>query len=216
MEIATLKLYRAIVPGTLIMLEGIPLYQLTTGEQITLFQGYENAVAVVGAVLAYVIGSLYNLFNSRSVFNRSSHEKITMNIKKRVLQIGRTRPLSDAERTELLEGRKLLDVFYNLIDSNESLKERARLVRNNGLIWSTCADLTVVGTCFACLYLPAGLLYFYPPFLKWGMGAAAVALLSGLLLHPLAEKRHIELSNDQLDFIDTNLQKEARSRIDAL
>jgi len=216
MDIGTLKKLRAIVPGTLIMLGALPMYTYVTDEPLSSIQALDWLLAGAAAVVAYVLGAIYNVYCLRAMFNRNSHARITANIKHRLLAMGRTMPLTDARREELLRGNDLMDVFYALIDSRESLKERAKLVRDNGLVWSSIADVVVLGVVFASLYIPLWLIVDYAPFKIWGFASGALTLLAGFLFHPQAERRHIQLSNEQLNFIATQMKGEVETKVNAL
>jgi hypothetical protein len=216
MDIGTLKKLRAVVPGTLLMAGAVPLYTFWTGKTLSSIQGADLVSAGVATVVAYALGAIYNLWCLRAVFNGRSHARIGANIKRRLLVIGRTQPLTDARREELLSGKELMDVFYALVDSQESLKVRAKMVYENGLLWSSVADCVVLGIMFAALYFPLWLILGYRPFLDGAIVATAVALLAAFVLHPRAEKRHIRLSDDQLDFIATQMKPQAELKINAL
>jgi len=178
--------------------------------------GLDWVIAGAGIVVSYVLGAIYNLYGLRAVFNGNSHARIITNIKHRLLEIGRTTPLTDERKNQLERGSELMDVFYSLVDSNDTLKERAKLVRDNGLIWSTVADVTMLSTMFGALYLPLWLTTGEAQFMIWGLGAAVVALVAGLSWHPRAERRHVQLGNDQLNFIAQHLKNEASEKVNAL
>jgi hypothetical protein len=213
MDIGLLKKLRAVVPGTILMLGAIPLYTFWTGKPLS---SIELTHLLGGGVIAYGLGAIYNLFCLRAVFNGRSHARIGANIKSRLLSIGRTQPLTDARREELLRGKELMDVFYALVDSQESLKVRAKMVMENGIVWSSIADFVVLGIMFAALYFPLSFIVDYRPFLDWAIVATAAALVAGFVLHPLAERKHIRLGNDQLDFIETQMKPQAELKINAL
>jgi hypothetical protein len=215
METPTLKKLRTIVPGTLIIAGAIPFYTFWTGKPVSEIKGFDFLFVGATAVVAYALGAIYNLYCLRAVFNGKSHARITANIKRRLLSI-RTRPLPPSRQEELLHSNDLMNVFYALVDTNETLKERAKLVRDNGLTWSSIADATVLGVVFASLHLTLWLTTGYEPFLYWGLVAASVAVVAGIFFHPRAERRHIELSNAQLDFIAHQMKNEAVQKVNAL
>lgn len=216
MDTGTLKKLRSVVPGTLIILGLVPLYTYWTGTHLGELSKGDWLLAGVMSVVAYAIGMLYNVYCIRALFNRNSHKRITENIKQRLLSIGRTAPITDEKRQALLAGSALMDTFYALIDSKDSLKEKAKLVRDNGLAWSSIADIVVLGVVFACLYLPLWLFTHYFLFLYWGAISGVLALASALLFHPRTERRHIALSNEQLDFIQTQMKEEVQAKVNSL
>jgi len=168
------------------------------------------------SVVAYALGMLYNVYCVRALFNRKSHKRITENIRQRLLSIGRTAPITGDKRQDLLAGSALMDTFYSLVDSQDSLKEKGKLVRDNGLAWSSIADVVVLGVVFACFYLPLWFVTNYSLFLYWGAISVVLALPSALLFHPRTEQRHIALSNEQLDFIQTQMKEEVEKKVNSL
>ena len=216
MDIGTLKKLRSVVPGSLIILELVPLYTYWTGTPLSELSKGDWLLAGVMSVVAYAVGMLYNVYCVRALFNRKSHSRITENIKQRLLAMGRTAPIPDEMRQALLTGSALMDTFYSLVDSKDSLKEKAKLVRDNGLAWSSIADVVVLGALFACLYLPLWYSTKYSLLLYWGAISGALALLSALFFHPRAERRHITLSNEQLDFIQTQMKDEVETKVNSL
>lgn len=216
MDTGTLKKLRSVVPGTLIILGLVPLYTYCSGTPLSELSKGDWLRAGVTTVAAYAVGMLYNVYCVRALFNRKSHKRITENIKRRLLSIGRTTPITNEKRQALLAGSALMDTFYFLVDSKDSLKEKAKLVRDNGLAWSSIADIVVLGVVFACLYFPLWLFTHYSLFLCWGAISGVLALASALLFHPRAERRHIALSNEQLDFIQTQMKEEVRAKVNAL
>ena len=212
MEIVTLKRNRKIVSGTLVLLGLLPLYTYWTGTPLSKLNLSHLATAGLTIVLAYGIGALYDVF----CLNRKSHTKNNDNIKLRLLSIGRTTPISPQKREELLAGSALMATFYNLVDSNDSLKEKAQRVRDNGLVWTSVADVVVVGVASICLNFPLWLFTRYANFLYWAAASAVLAIISALIVHPRVVRRHISLSNDQLDFIDTQMKREAQTKVNAL
>jgi hypothetical protein len=216
MDTGTLKKLRSVVPGTLIILGLVPLYTYWTGTPLSELKKGDWLIAGIVSVAAYAVGMLYNVYCVRALFNRKSHARITENIKQRLLAIGCTTPLTEERRQALLTKSGLMDTFYALVDSKESLKEKAKLVRDNGLLWSSIADITVLGILFACLYLPLWCFTRHSTFLYWGTTSTVLALLCGLVFHPRAEARHIQLSNEQLNFIETQMKDEVKEKVNAL
>lgn len=216
MDVGTLKNLRSVWPGVLILTGGLPLFAYVTNSTIDFSEGLQWSTLGLGLAVATVIGYAYNLYCFRAVFNRRSHTRITDNIKRRLLDMGRTAPLTPERRTALLSSGQLMLVFYSLVDTNNTLQERAKLVRSNGIVWSSIADAVVLGAVFCVLYLPIWYVTKDEQFLTWSIASGGIALLAALILHPAAEKRHIALGNDQLNFIESQLKPELIKKVDAL
>ena len=135
MELSTLKRYRKIVPGATIMLFLIPAYMFFIHP---VFKIDEIAKVTIGAGLwvavAAVIGTCFIILNIRSLRNKRTHAEIITNIKNKLIENGLTRTVDAEEKKRVIEGGRLIDVFYHFIDNDESLREKSKLVRENGLI----------------------------------------------------------------------------------
>jgi len=216
MDTDTLKKIRSAFPGGLIILGFTPLYTYITATQISDISPASWLITGALVVAAYGLGMIYNVYCVRALFNHCSHKKITDNIKQRLIAMGRTSPISSAKREQLMNSTVLMDIFYSLIDSKESLKEKSKLVRENGLIWGCAADLTVLGSLFSIFYFPVYLSTNYPLFLYWITTSLITSLVFAFIIHPKTEIRHIELSNEQLDYIESQLKKEVTEKVDVL
>src|SRR5262249_80826 len=141
-----------------------------------------------------------------------SWAEIRSNIENRLLRtLVRGMRITQHERDFLLDQRRLLDIFYRIIDNDESLKSRQNGVRFNGLLVTSIADGSVVG--FLAYIFHTLLMFFTDSYshLLWSYLFVAVWLLSTYVLLPLALNRHLELSNEQLDYIDTHRSTEVRA-----
>jgi hypothetical protein len=217
MDLSKLKDLRSIVPGALILAGAVPIYLDATGSSISELAKVDKLIpGLTMAAVAYVIGWLYNVYCLRAAANRKSHARINANIKKRLLEMGRTAAISNEKREELLAGKALMIVFYSLIDSNDSLKEKAKLVRHNGLIWSSAADVTLIGSLYAAIYLPVWLSTGRTLYLVSLLIALGAAFVARFIVHPTAEKKHISLGDDQLDFMELQMKDKVEEKVNAL
>lgn len=215
MDVGKLKTLRVVVPGTIILIEAYPIYASVYGKTLWQLLSSDLLITGFGSVVAYILGAIYNIFCIRAIFNGQSHKKIINNIKNRILDMGRTLPLTPERRSELLSGNEIIDIFYALVDSNKTLTERSKLVRDNGLKWSSVADIIVLGTFFGFLYMIIGLVLNNKLMLEFSEYSLLTIILFWFL-HPIVEKKHIALSNSQLDFIGNQLRNELIQRVDDL
>lgn len=216
MDISTLKRLRTLIPGFLIIFELIPALMYL---DINIFSDQSISTILTSTTalaLPFVIGYIYNAFCIRSIFNNSSYARINENIKNRIFSIGRTTPITDIQQQSIKSSRVLLDIFYAIVDTNESLKERSKLVRNNGLAWSSTADCVVIGSCFSLIHLPIWITTDYSLFLYACIFSLTTALICAFIIHPQTEKRQIELGNEQLNFIQTQLSDIVKQKVNAL
>ena len=215
MELSNLKKLRKIVPGTVFLFFGIPFYQFLAGELFNLEKSIKFSVEGYGAVLALIVGSFFRSLKVRSLRNSGTHEEIRKNIERRLLEEG----LSESKTVEEKKAvsKKLMHIFYHLIDNDESLKEKSKLVRDNGLIWTSTADVAILGCFYSWVYFVMILIFGADDLLVVaGLMIGTIGLISGVILHPLAVEEHINLGNEQIDFIVTNHKEELQKRIKGL
>ncbi|MFS8083720.1 MAG: hypothetical protein ACMG51_09730 [Ginsengibacter sp.] len=217
MELSTLKSYRKIIPGATFLLFSIPAYQFFSNTVFGIVDISKFTIEGLGAVLAFGVGTVFSNVKIRSLWTSNSHKKITENIKNKLLQNGLTRKVTEEKYEEIRSSCKLMHIFYYFVDKDMSLKEKAKLVRDNGLIWTSTADIVILAFMFVVIYLL--LIAFFG--LETILVAAAIlissiGLLSALVLHPNAIADQIELSNNQIDYIVTHYKQELEKKVNAI
>jgi len=117
--------------------------------------------------------------------------------------------------TDRFSWENVKNVYYWLIDNDESLKVRADDVRFNGAMMTTFADLTIISALFLICCLIA---------LSWGVGAErptlllAIVMVVSLAMQFVAAWRHFGLAKRQLRYIEQIKKTEligAMQKIDA-
>lgn len=217
MELTTLKRLRKIVPGTIFLFFCIPIYLYVTHNLFSFDDALKFTTGSLGAALAFVIGTLFSGLKIRSLRNKKSLEQINNNIKAKLIEHGLTTAQDPAKIEKIKASKQLMHIFYHFVDNDASLKEKSKLVKDNGLTWTSTADLAILGCVFCWLYFILILVLGAEPlFFIAGLLIGILGLISGAVLHPMAAKEHINLSNEQLGFIFTNYKKELQERVTAL
>lgn len=217
MELSTLKKLRKVVPGTVFLFFSVPIYQFFAEDLFKIDDSLKFSLEGYGAVLAIIIGSFFGTLKIRSLRNDSTHKRINENIKSRLLAEGLTEERTDEEKESVKNSKLLMHVFYHLIDNDESLKEKAKLVRDNGLIWTSTADVAILGCFFSWLYFILILVFGADGLLvSSGLMIGSIGFISGAILHPRTVNEHISLGNEQIDFILTNHKAELQRRVTGL
>jgi hypothetical protein len=124
-----------------LMLPGVFLYGLlvvfcstTNWCELAIPASWEEATKLVTAV---VLGALYSFTGLRKLSNGPYHLDVNQNIIDRL-----TLPFKgDVYGVQDIKWPVLKDVFYYFIDRDETLKTRASIIRFNGLLWTSAADL---------------------------------------------------------------------------
>lgn len=217
MELSTLKNYRKAVPGATFLLFSIPAYQFFSNTIFKIEDLSKFTIEGLGAVLAFGIGTVFGNVKVRALWTASSHQKINENIKDKLLQNGLTKIVTDEKYAEIRSSRKLMHVFYYFIDNDMSLKEKAKLVRDNGLIWTSTADIVILAFIFSVFYMLLIAIFGSQTILI--MAAILIfliGLLSALVLYPNAVADQIELSNSQIEYIVTHKKKCLEEKVNSL
>jgi hypothetical protein len=208
----TLKNLRFVVSGIILVAALLPLF----ATDLTFAWLKTELVSLQGLLYVVVIfpaGWLYYLSNLRKAFIRESLQQIHANINDQMLAPCLSDPLINGAQKQLREGRELLNIFYRFVDSDNSLKTRAGNVRFNGLMWTSVADSQAIATIFVLAYPIRFALGRHVCYLWLGLFCGLWFLVCEHLWMPIVTKRHIQLSNEQLDFIQQHFQKELCSKL---
>lgn len=144
-------------------------------------------------------GVIYYALNVRWVVWKPFNFQVQENIKNKILNASNL-TLTSFQWFKIKKDRALMNIFYSFVDNDESLKEKAKSVRMNGLAWSSFIDLSVL-SCLSAL-VHSGIYIFtsklHHVYLAWIM--FCISFIS-LLFVCLLTYRHINKSNEQLEII---------------
>jgi len=207
-----LKTFRLIIPGILIVLFLLPIYQRELSiESLNKIKIIFDSRIII--ILGIVIGTLYYILNFRSWFFSKPVKKINDNIKYKLLKMCDNNPLILNKNKSLTTGRTLMIIFYRIIDNDESLKDIAKSVRLNGLIWSSIADVKATSLIVSFIYLILSWMSF-----KWLYFICGLALITthiiAFFLMSLVTQKQLSLSNEQLENINLHHIKEVNNLIE--
>lgn len=201
MEMGTLKFFRLLVPGILIFLLIILFLQNDFHElsQFTRFFSDFQVMDTLYTVIFAFVGVLYYLLGIRNLLLKPYHERVQNNIKDKLISpfLGQ---LNKEQIAYLKQARRLMNIFYHFIDSDSSLTEKAKRVRFNGLIWTSTVDLTIISVLGASGFWIRLILETTQYNLVMAGSLSALVLISFGLIQ-LSTKRHLSLSDDQLEMI---------------
>lgn len=201
MSMNTLKYLRLFVPGILVFIIFILAIQESFDELVELTKTFSNLQLKGGIYIAIfiVLGAIYYIFNIRDLLWNPYHKRVQNNIKDTLIYPFR-QELNEQQKDDLKEGRKLMNVFYYFIDNDNSLAQKANRVRFNGLIWTSTIDLTIIAVIGSLIF------WFKLIFERnsYNLWMAVILLIVALIcvgLTQLTTRRHISLSNEQLEII---------------
>jgi len=190
-----LKIMRLLVPGVFIFLLLYPLKQGGFSLDGLLDIDTKNAFYLT---CVFVLGAVYKTFEARTILFKESLAEVHKNIKARLLApfLGdpNVAPIKD------WEPRAFLKVFYNIVDNDPSLTEKTKDIYENGLLWSSYADLGVVSLFGVFLYLLA---YYFTRLTDYlvVLGILVALFFFALVLIKISVGKHKKLSDSQLEVI---------------
>lgn len=207
----TLKVLRFFIPGLMATIALEPV--LRTASLIARFDLPDIAAYPLPV---FVFGLVYYVLELRRLTFERPVNEINQNIKESLLACCKDRSELLAAGSILREGRKLMIVFYKIVDSDPTLSEKAKRVRFNGLIWSSLADVQVVGAIGAVVYLVAAAIRASLANAVTSLVLLGVVALARWGLMPRTTRKHLELSNEQLEVIAQEHRQDVCDRIEAL
>lgn len=210
----TLHWFRLITPGALAAFFALTLFNPSlNGDDIAdVFHKWEGLVVV----LCLLLGFPYRVFDVRLLFLGEFFKTVNENIAAKLLAIVKIRrPLSQRQEQYLRADRRLMDVFYRVIDNDESLKARTAGIYFNGYLTTLGVDIFTVGSIAGLLHLAAWAWVGGTPHLDWAFGCLAVVIVSWVIFRQ-AVKRHLRLSNEQLSYIGNFNADKVRESVDTI
>ena len=209
MELSVLKSLRGIAPAILFSVLFAPLAPLLPSIPLKLPMPTEWGFLSAGAV---IFAFIYATLPLREISNSEFHRRVRSNIDSRLWAIAR----GALPQPQGWTNREAMQVFYNLIDNDESLKTKTKNIYANGFLWTTAADLRFIGFCSLLIHL--GYLLAMPNNLSvlGGIVLNLVALVLSYIMSETTTKKHISLGNEQLDYIRVNLKVKLEEKLNLL
>jgi hypothetical protein len=196
MTLGQLKWFRVLIPGLLIIVLGSQLFT-----SLDIAAAWTAASSGPYVVLAIVAGALYDALDIRAQILKPQVTAVDGNIKRKLLAMCVEDSELARKTAELKGGRPLMHIFYRLVDNDKTLSEKAKLVYFNGLIWSTAADVVVIGFPFALANVASAFFSTRADHLLAALILSGAVLVADIWLLPAATKHHIQISDEQLDYI---------------
>jgi hypothetical protein len=206
-----LKLLRWVVPGVILAVMLEPLLRIT---ELAAKYHWPDILGYPATVV--VFGVVYDVLELRRLAFERPLSTINRNIEESLLAFCASLPEVVAASSYLQQERRLMNVFYAIVDNDKSLTEKAKRVRANGLIWSSLADLQVLGAIGGVVYLAGAAISRSGVYALTSLGLIALVALTRLSLMPMTTKKHLRLSNEQLEMIQQQHREDVCDRLSAL
>jgi len=213
MGMTALKIWRLIIPGILILILLLFVIQESFTDLTKTFTSFQsNDIAYT--ILVIAVGVFYYILNIRKLLWNPYLNRVQINIKNTLLSAYK-KPLNKQQKAYLIEGRKLMIIFYHFIDNDKSLLEKAKRVRFNGLIWTSMIDLTIISSCGSLIFWVKLIIERHFYYLAMALILIILALVSFGLIQ-LTTRHHLSLSNEQLEIICQSYKTQLEDKINEL
>lgn len=168
------------------------------------------------SIAAIVLGYIYTVSPLRKIANRDYHAAVNRNLMEKISGAFAT----DPSVPNNLPWSTVRPVFYWFVDNDASLKHQASLAYWNGAFWTSSADLRAI-SCLACvatalLMLFANIfgdLHFDNARATYFFLLAVFLFLMSIVASKLTTRRHVEIGNEQCEFILVNYRAQLRDRL---
>jgi hypothetical protein len=204
----TLHTLRLIFPGLVLLIVALLLMQ---GDK-NILDIQISTDSLVYLIVVFGIGVIFYAIGPRFRIMKKQLIRVNENIKNRLISPFTEDPDLQKSIPSLLNGTKLMNVFYNFIDNDESLKARSIEVYQNGFIWSSLVDIEFLSPICLIIFLVEFFLTKNNHLLVYS-GIFLILFLLSILLIPRIIKRHIDFSNNQLDYITQVKKKELKEKL---
>lgn len=201
MDKETLKKWRLLIPGIIIILFVLPGLTNSKEELFEIDKIFQTLKWTDAFYLALVVilGVIYYSLNMRWIVWKPLNTQVQNNIKDKLLNVCSLK-LTASQWYEIKNGRALMTIFYHFVDNDESLKEKAKGVRFNGLVWSSFIDLSILSFLGAIAYSILSIFTTKTHFVYISLILFFICFIS-LAFSWLMTFRHKSMSNEQLEVI---------------
>lgn len=210
MSLQNQKYLRMLIPGLLLYGVLILFCWTTDWCSFTIPQSWEE---VSKLLVAMILGVLYNYTPARKIANKSFFDQINKQICTKL-----TSPFAETLPSALtLPWSKIRLIYYHFIDKDESLRVKSEIIRWNGLFWTSAADLRAVGVIALLLFSAALVCDFHNIHTDFESDRAGypllgitVLMLSSVFASKALTKRHLDLCDEQCDYILLHSREELK------
>ncbi|MDR3625231.1 MAG: hypothetical protein P4L45_00275 [Ignavibacteriaceae bacterium] len=201
MNLTSLKRYRLIIPGIFIFVVIFFIFPNSCKELINNYNELLklNLFNIVYLFLTLLFGAIYYITKIRMWFWEPFLKPVQDNIQDSLLNPFNGK-FDESEINYLKDQRRLLNIFYSFVDNDQSLKEKANSVRMNGLLWTSFIDLTIICS-ISSIIIDIKLFLFFTLYNKALLFTLLITSFISFIMTHLLLKRHIALSNEQLQVI---------------
>ncbi len=203
---STLKIVRFIAPAIIIAVFVFFLGRLLGYTSLKMPTDLKDAMYNIPLLIVAIV---YYASPIRSFANSRFHQRVNENIRIRMVAIAGV-----TDRPDRYTWNKIKNIFYNIIDHDESLTKRSETIMFNGAIWTTLADVTALSALFALLSALFCALGFQGALTA--LAAFVLLALLSLALQFAVTKKHVNMGDDQLDQIEQYHKAQVVTDVSAL
>ena len=205
MPIETLKLIRFIAPPVIILAFASTLGAYLGAWEIAIPTSKDDMLFSLNVLIP---GLIYYCTPIRSRINQRFFDMVSENLCEGLIRISQLPP------NPKFSWKNLRGIFFSFVDSDPSLKTKAKLAYANGAAWTTLADIRAISFWFMVI----SVLFCYLGEIKGLFAAATCLIIIGVSYFGSLQitKRHMDIGNEQLEIIQLNHQAVLRQKMAAL
>jgi hypothetical protein len=208
----TLNTFRLLLPGLMLYILLLPAGKGSLNPTV-IIANLGTIEDLFYLIAAFFLGGLYYAFDMHGRLHRPELNYIHYNIHRRLLEPFRSDDTIARAQDRLRKEQTLLDIFYFLVDNDESLRERAKNVQLNGLVWTSVMDVTATGLIATAFYIVLAVGMARLDYVGAAIACGAVAAFAYYVLLPRLTQRHIVLSDEQLMYITSQKRKDLHAKL---
>ncbi|MCK5129768.1 MAG: hypothetical protein KAQ68_07940 [Clostridiales bacterium] len=203
MTLENLMKWRIIIPGLIIFIMISLLSTSSEEEFIRLFSLIDksNFNASIYIAISVILGVFYYGFGiGKLTFKPIDKRFIQKNIRKRIVKMIEE---DSSLKMQVDNEKKIINIVWKLVENDSTLDIKSKIIRLNGLIWSSLTDLVMISMIFAIIFLVKYFTTMNDYFLLVFCGLLTLCVVTALL-NVIIIAKHRRLSNSQLDYIETH------------
>lgn len=213
MSLTQQKWLRFIIPG--VMLYGLLVIFCWTTKwcELAIPKTYEEISKLLAAIL---LGFIYAMSGLREISNGYYYKRVNINVKRTLIA-----PFID-QHPDLgrLTWANVRPIFYGFVDNDKSLEKQSEIIRWNGLLWTSVADLRACCIAGALLFSISIVCGYHVSKLGFDFGRAGYPLTGLLLLFLLSfrwssqlTEQHRQLGREQCEHIILDKRNELLNKL---
>jgi hypothetical protein len=158
---------------------------------------YFDVIAFFGSSIVVVV--VYFLLRFQSYLQKDTVLKIQSNSIERLSRSLSAKDPISKKLDRLREDKGVLAIFHSILESDESMKEKAKSMYWYEFIWNVLADLIGISAIASAGYFIYSWINTNPIIILFGILSIGICIAARYGLFPKASSQYVERSNEQFE-----------------